>query len=174
MKSRISPKSAKPSALWSRRFSRPAKPTKPAVFGIGESIKRKFRFFQAYRFQNWYQSNTSNRSNFYIHVSLPLKIMAILKSRYGGFDREIKVWINFSPNFEITTVKTLRNSNSLNLHYFELKTSMNVKILLFTKLHTQNKISASKMRKFKQYKTSAFTFLILRRLASVQTQLVSF
>ena len=36
-------------------FSRPAK---PAVFGIGESIKHKFRVFQVYRFQNWYQSNT--------------------------------------------------------------------------------------------------------------------
>ena len=57
MKSKISPKSAKPSACWSRRFSRPAKPAKPAVFEIGESIKHKFRLFQVYRFQNWYQSN---------------------------------------------------------------------------------------------------------------------
>ena len=58
MKSKISPKSAKPSAFWSRKFSRPAKPAKPAVFGIRESIKHKFRVFQVYRSQNWYQSNT--------------------------------------------------------------------------------------------------------------------
>ena len=62
VKSRISAKSAKPSAFSSRRFSRPAKPAKPAkpaVFLIGESIKRKFRVFQVYRSQNWYQSNTT-------------------------------------------------------------------------------------------------------------------
>ena len=58
MKSRISAKSAKPSAFWSKRFSRPAKPAKPAVFRIWESIKHKFCVFRAYRFQNWYQSNT--------------------------------------------------------------------------------------------------------------------
>ena len=33
-KTGISPKSAKPSACWSRRLSRPSKPAKPAVFGI--------------------------------------------------------------------------------------------------------------------------------------------
>ena len=43
--------------FWSRRSSRPAKPAKPAVFGIGESIKHKFRIFQVYRFQNWYQQD---------------------------------------------------------------------------------------------------------------------
>ena len=44
-KLKIAPKSAKPSAFWSRRFSKPAKPAKPAVFGIGESIKHKFWVF---------------------------------------------------------------------------------------------------------------------------------
>ena len=39
MKTRISPKHAKPSVFWSRTFSRPLKPAKPAVFGIFESIK---------------------------------------------------------------------------------------------------------------------------------------
>ena len=52
MKSRISPKSAKPFAFWSRWFSRPPKSAKPAVFGIGKSIKHKFRVFQVYRLQN--------------------------------------------------------------------------------------------------------------------------
>ena len=65
MKWRISPKSAKPSAFSSKRFSRSAKPAKPAVFGIGESIKHKFRVFQVYRFQNWYQSNTPLRFSKY-------------------------------------------------------------------------------------------------------------
>ena len=55
MKSRISQKSAKPSASWSRRFSRPVK---PAVFRIGESIKHKFRVFQVYSFRKWYQRST--------------------------------------------------------------------------------------------------------------------
>ena len=58
MKTRISPKSAKPSAFRSRMFSRPSKPAKPAVLGIWESIKHEFRICQVYRFQNWYQSNT--------------------------------------------------------------------------------------------------------------------
>ena len=38
MKLNVSPKSAKLSAFWSKRFRRPAKPAKPAkpvVFGIG-------------------------------------------------------------------------------------------------------------------------------------------
>ena len=42
MKSRIPSRSAKPSAFWSRRLKRPAKPAKHAVFGIWESIKQKF------------------------------------------------------------------------------------------------------------------------------------
>ena len=52
------PKSAKPSACWSRRVGRPLEPAKPAVFGIWSSIKHKFRVFQVYRFQNWHRSNT--------------------------------------------------------------------------------------------------------------------
>ena len=63
IKMRISPKSAKPSAFQSRGFSRPFKPAKPAVFGIWESIKHKFRVWQVYRFQNWYQSNTPRKSS---------------------------------------------------------------------------------------------------------------
>ena len=58
MKSRISSKSAKPHATWSRRLSRPSKPAKLVALGIGESIKHKLRVVQVYRFQNWYQSNT--------------------------------------------------------------------------------------------------------------------
>ena len=61
MKLRISPKSAKPSAFW------PAKPAKPAVFGIGESIKHKFRVFQVYRFQNRYQSNTPLTEQYFVN-----------------------------------------------------------------------------------------------------------
>ena len=45
------------------------------------------------------------------------------------------------------------NSNSLNLDNFEMKTYANVKIWLFTKLRTQNKILASKMPNFKQQTT---------------------
>ena len=49
MKMRISPKSAKSSACWSRRFGRPSKPSRPAVFVIWLSIKEQFRVFQIYR-----------------------------------------------------------------------------------------------------------------------------
>ena len=45
-------------------------------------------------------------------------------------------------------------SNSLNHHYFQMKTDMNVKIGSYTKLCMQNKILASKMQNIKQQKTS--------------------
>ena len=44
--------------LVEQKFSRPSNHAKLAVFGVLESIKHKFRVYQAYRFQNWYQSNT--------------------------------------------------------------------------------------------------------------------
>ena len=52
MKLRISPKTAKPSANWSRKLTRPVK---PAVFGIGESIKEQKaqQACQTCRLRNW-------------------------------------------------------------------------------------------------------------------------
>ena len=40
MKTRISPKSAKPSAFWSRRLSRPSKLAKPAVLEFGRESNK--------------------------------------------------------------------------------------------------------------------------------------
>ena len=41
----------------SRRFQQPLQ-TYQNVFGIGDSVKQKFRVFKVYRFRNWYQSIT--------------------------------------------------------------------------------------------------------------------
>ena len=59
------------------------------------------------------------------------------------------------------TVKALMSSNSLYHRNFQTKTDMKVKICLYAKLCTQNKILASKMRNLKQQKTSVFAPLIL-------------
>ena len=47
MKSRISPKSAKPSASWSRRLSRPAKPAKPTVLELGSESNTNSESFKS-------------------------------------------------------------------------------------------------------------------------------
>ena len=54
-------------------------------------------------------------------------------------------------------------SNSLHHSNFQMKADMNVKIGQHTKLCTQNKILASKMRNLTQEKSSVFAPLILKR-----------
>ena len=61
------------------------------------------------------------------------------------------------------TVKALVISDSLHHRSLQMKAEMNVKIGLYTKLSTQNKILASMMRNLKQQKASVFAPLILRR-----------
>ena len=73
---------------------------------------------------------------------------------------KLDVWTNFVQTSDFT-VKALMISNSLYDRNFQTKTDMKVKICFYAKLCTQNKILASKMRNFKQKKTSVFAPLIL-------------
>ena len=62
---------------------------------------------------------------------------------------ESDVWTKFVQTSDFT-VKALMSSNSLYHCNFQTKTDMKVKICLYAKLCTQNKILASKMRNLKQ------------------------
>lgn len=68
---------------------------------------------------------------------------------HEGFDRDIKLWTNFYPNFDFT-VKSLVNSNSWHRHYFKRKAYMNVTVRFHTKPSMQNKILASKIQNREQ------------------------
>ena len=88
MKSKIFPKSAK-----------------PAIFGIGESIKHKFRVLQVYLFQNWYQSNTTYVNRF-THKAY------IQQQTYCTFT----VYINLIEGSRIHPFKRLHIFHSANLN----------------------------------------------------------
>ena len=76
---------------------------------------------------------------------------------------ESGVWTNFVQTSDFT-VKALMSSNSLYHRNFQAKTDMKVKICLYAKLCTQNKILASKMRNLKQQKTADFRTSYLEKV----------
>ena len=80
---------------------------------------------------------------------------------YKGFDCEIKVkTINFCPNFNFM-VKAFYDLKFLYLHDFEMKTDMNVKIRIFSKLlHGDQDLS---LKKAKSQTTKDFRSRILKR-----------